>query len=77
MYSTTVCGGSMEGYAPSRCSGAATVPAGSACQSDICGENICATQQLATLSMENQAYVDGFCPPDALACGTMFPCLVM
>lgn len=77
MYRTTVCGGSMEGYAPSRCSGAATVPAGCACQSDVCGENMCAAQQLATLSMEDQAYVEGFCPSDALACGTMFPCLVM
>lgn len=77
MYRTTVCGSSMNDYAPSSCGEATTVPAGSACQSDVCIDNFYATQQLATLTMENQYYVEGFCPSDALACGTMFPCLVM
>lgn len=78
MYRTTVCN-SAATWNTSRCCGTTTVPAGSACQSDICGEGelACDTQRLATLMMENQEYVEGFCPCEALSCGTLFPCLVM
>ena len=76
MYRTTVCN-SAATRNTSRSCGTTTVPAGSACQSDVCGEATCETQQLATLMMENQEYVEGFCPCEALSCGTLFPCLVM
>jgi len=76
VYRTTVCGCASKWTAP-RCRGTATVPAGEACTSNACGDVSCDTQKLATLTMENQVYDEGFCPADALACGTMFPCLVL
>lgn len=78
MYKTTVCNSAMKRQAAAAsCCGTATVPAGSACTSDVCGDISCDTQQLAMLTMADQEYLEGFCPAEALACGTMFPCLVM
>ena len=77
MYRTSVCNRAATWDAPP-CCGTTTVPAGSACQSNVCGESTCGDpRRLATLMMEDQVYDEGFCPSEALSCGTMFPCLVM
>ncbi len=57
-----------------------TVAAGTVCQApcaDICTEiGACYETAMAQLIFPIQEYTYGFCPPDALARGTMFPELV-
>ncbi len=77
MYRSCGCAGAAAGNAM-RNDETVLVQAGEACRSGACGDIAAVPgQNLAMLCMEDQIYVEGFCPAEALEQGTMFPGLVM